>query len=263
MTLAHDVAGDGAALLLVHGFSLDRRMWEPNMAALTARHRVVRAELRGFGATPPPDGPYSHADDLRDLLAHLGIDRAAVAGLSMGGGAALELALAHPQAVAALALVDTDLPGVPMDPALAAMMGDVRARGAAGDLDGARELWLALPFFSASPPEVAATVRAIVADYSCWHWRNPNPRLGLEPPAGLRGAEIRVPTLLVVGERDDPSLIAASRTFAATIQGARFELLAGAGHMSNMDAPRAFEAALLAFLGEASAGSRRVRAGAR
>jgi pimeloyl-ACP methyl ester carboxylesterase len=73
VTLAHDVHGDGPPLLLVHGGTLDRRMWEPNMAALTERHRVVRCDQRGFGASPPPAGPYSHADDLRALLEALEI----------------------------------------------------------------------------------------------------------------------------------------------------------------------------------------------
>ena len=180
MTLAHDVHGDGPPLLLIHGATLDRRMWAPNMAALTERHRVVRCDLRGFGASPPPAGPYSHADDLRELLGALEIERAAVAGLSMGGGVALELALAHPDVVAALVLVDTDLPGVPLEPALREAMGVARGHVLDGELDAAREAWLAMPFFARSPEDVAAALRAIVDDYTFWHWSNPNPHVWLD-----------------------------------------------------------------------------------
>lgn len=193
MTLAHDVHGDGPPLLLVHGGTLDRRMWEPNMAALTERHRVVRCDLRGYGASPPPDGPYSHAGDLCALLAALQIERAAVAGLSLGGGVALELALAHPDVVGALVLVGTDLPGVSLGPALRETMGVPIGRAREGDLEGAREAWLATPLFAHAAEGVAAALRAIVDDYTFWHWVNPNPHVPLDPPAGGRGAEVGPP----------------------------------------------------------------------
>ena len=248
MTLAHDVHGDGPPLLLVHGATLDRRMWAPNMAALAERHRVVRCDLRGFGASPPPAGPYSHADDLRELLASLEIERAAVVGLSMGGGVALELALAHPDVVGALVLVDTDLPGVPLDPALSEAIGVARGPVRAGDLDAAREAWLAMPFFGRSPRDVAAALRAIVEDYTFWHWANPNPHVWLDPPSGGRGAEVGAPTLVVWGEHEVEQVIAFCRRIADDIPDARTVVIEGAGHMSNMDAPAAFDAALLEFL---------------
>jgi pimeloyl-ACP methyl ester carboxylesterase len=253
MTLAHDVHGDGTPLLLVHGMTLDRRMWEPNMAALTQHHRVVRCELRGFGATPPPDGPFSHADDLRALLGELGIDRAAVAGLSMGGAVALELALAHPEAVSALVLVDSDLPGVPLDDELAAALHVVRLHARAGDLEAARAAWLAMPFFAPSPPHVAAALAEMVADYSFWHLRNPRLQVGLEPPACDRLGAVVAPTLVVRGEHDVPLVAAHAERLAREIPRARALVLEGAGHMSNMDAPEAFDAALLAFLAECGA----------
>lgn len=248
MTPAHDVHGDGPPLLLIHGGTLDRRMWEPNMAALTRRHRVVRCDLRGYGASPPPDGPYSHADDLRALLASLGIERAAVAGLSLGGGIALELALAHPDVVGALVLVDTDLPGVSLGPALRETMAVAIAHARDGDLDAAREAWLATPLFAHSPPSVAAALRAIVDDYTFWHWVNPNPHVGLDPPAGVRGAQVGAPALVVRGEHEVEQVIDNCERMLRDIPGARGVVLPGAGHMSNMDAPEAFDAALLEFL---------------
>jgi 3-oxoadipate enol-lactonase len=253
VTLAHDVHGDGPPLLLVHGGTLDRRMWEPNMAALTVVHRVVRCDLRGYGASPPPDGPYSHADDLRDLLESLRIRRAAVVGLSLGGGIALELALAHPGVVGALVLVDTDLPGVPLDSATRATVGAAIGHARAGDLAAAREAWLATPLFAHSPKAVAAALRAIVDDYTFWHWTNPNPHVGLDPPAGHRGREVRAPALVMWGEHEIEPVMANCRRMVRDIPGARAVVLEGAGHMSNMDAPAAFDAALLQFLADACA----------
>lgn len=251
MTLAHDVRGEGPALLLVHGMALDRRMWEPNMGALAQRHRVVRCDLRGFGATPPPDRPYSHAEDLHSLLGELGIERAAVAGLSLGGGVALELAIAHPQSVPALVLVDTDLPGVPLgDAALKTAIATAVGHARAGDLAAAREAWLATSLFAASPPDVLAALRAITSDYTFWHWRNDNPRVALDPPAGLRGGEVTAPTLVLRGEHDIADAVDNCERIARDIPWAASVVLAGAGHMSNMDAPEAFDAALLGFLDE-------------
>lgn len=250
MTLAHDVHGEGAPLLLVHGMGLDRRMWDPNLAALSARHRVVRCDLRGFGRTPPPDCRFSHAGDLRALLGELGIERAAVCGLSMGAGVVLELALAHPDVVGALVLVDADLPGVPLDDDLRAAVGAAVALARAGDVAGARAAWLATPFFARSPPPVRAELEEIVGDYSFWHMANPGMQVALQPPAGGRGGEVRAPALVLWGEHEVPQFVGNCERIARAIPGARTVVLDGAGHMSNMDAPAAFDAALLAFLAE-------------
>jgi pimeloyl-ACP methyl ester carboxylesterase len=250
VTLAHDIHGNGSPLLLVHGMTLDRRMWDPNLAALAQRHTVVRCDLRGFGATPPPQEPRSHADDLRELLGELGFERAAVCGLSMGGGVALELAIAHPEVVSALVLVDTDLPGVPLDEGLRAAVLPAMQLARAGDIEGARAAWLSTPLFAGSPPDVAAALARIVGDYSFWHPRNPGMQLWLTPPAAERGAEVQAPALVLWGEHDAPLVVSNSERMVRDIAGARGVVLEGAGHMANMDAPAAFDAALLEFLAE-------------
>jgi pimeloyl-ACP methyl ester carboxylesterase len=248
--LAHDVHGAGPPLVLVHGVTLDRRMWEPNMPALTERFRVVRCDLAGFGASPPPTGPYSQAEDLRALLAQLGIERAAVVGLSMGGGVALELTLAHPDVVSALVLADTDLPGMPLSPDLRDVIGIAAGHARAGDLGAARAAWLASPFFAHSPPDVTAVLEEIVGDYSFWHWRNPGLHEPLDPPAGHRGSEVRAPALVVRGEHEVAHFVEHSARMAADIPGARAVVIAGAGHMSNMDRPSDFDRVVLDFLAE-------------
>ena len=151
MTLAHDVQGDGPPLLLVHGATLDRRMWAPNMAALTERHRVVRCDLRGFGASPPPAGPYSHADDLHELLGRWRSSARRSPGCRWAAASRSSSRSRMPEVVGALVLVDTDLPGVPLDAALREAMGVARGHVVDGDLDAAREAWLAMPFFARSP----------------------------------------------------------------------------------------------------------------
>jgi len=97
--LEYEAVGDGPAVVLLHGLTLDRRMWDDQIDALSAAHRVLRYDLRGFGqpADPRVGEEYTHADDLRGLLAHLDIPSATVAGLSMGGWIALEFTLTYPR----------------------------------------------------------------------------------------------------------------------------------------------------------------------
>src|SRR5262249_42881949 len=109
--LVYEVAGDGPrepAVVLIHGFGLDMRMWDSQIGPLTARCGVVRYDCRGFGASGPfdPGVPYTHAGDLVALLDHLGIGDAVLAGLSFGGRVALQAALAAPDRVRGLALLD-------------------------------------------------------------------------------------------------------------------------------------------------------------
>jgi pimeloyl-ACP methyl ester carboxylesterase len=110
--LYYEVAGSGAALAFVHGFSLDTRMWDDQFEAFAERYRVVRYDARGFGKSALPGSEkYMHAADLKALLEQLGIDRASVVGLSMGGGIAIDFALTYPEATRALVLVDSTLGG--------------------------------------------------------------------------------------------------------------------------------------------------------
>ena len=109
--LVYEVAGDGPAVVFIHGFGLDMRMWDPQAGPLAARFRVVRYDCRGFGASGPldPAVSYTHAGDLVALLDHLDIGDAVLAGLSFGGRVALQAALAAPDRVRGLALLDAVL----------------------------------------------------------------------------------------------------------------------------------------------------------
>ena len=121
MLLAHDDQGSGPAVLLIHAGVTDRRMWDPVAGALAHTFRVVRPDLRGFGETPLPPGPYCDADDLDTLLGHLGVTHAAVVGSSYGGRVALELATTHPGRVSSLVLLNPAYRGVEPTAAAQAM----------------------------------------------------------------------------------------------------------------------------------------------
>jgi 3-oxoadipate enol-lactonase len=252
--LACEVAGAGPPVVLLHGLTVDMRMWDDQFAPFATRHTVIRYDLRGFGQSDPPrEGePYTHAADLRALLELLDIERAALVGLSMGGMFATEFALTYPQATGALVLADAAMGGYAFGPrfggTLSALYRVARADGPAA----ARELWLGDELFAYSQtlPDVAARLRAMVTDYSFWNMLHRDPHSALQPPASERLPEVAAPTLVLVGEHDIPDFRAIADTYAAGIPGARQASIPAAGHMSNMDNPAAFNQRVLAFLAE-------------
>jgi 3-oxoadipate enol-lactonase len=250
--LAYEVVGDGPPVVLVHGLALDRRMWDDQVPAFAARHRVVRYDLRGFGGSADPQAgeEYTHADDLRALLAHLGVGRAALVGLSLGGWVVLESTLTYPESVSALVLVDAFVRRYPSPHGWAADLQQVNRLARTDGLDAAKDRWMADPVFARSRelPDVAARLRRMVDDHRGWQFLHHNPHRDLVPPAIDRLGTVAVPTLVLVGERDHPDFHGMARLLAAEIPGAEHVVIPAAGHMANMDAPDRFDEIVLAFL---------------
>lgn len=254
--LWYESAGEGPPVVFVHGFTLDHRMWDDQWEPFAARHRVLRYDLRGFGASSLPDAPYAPEDDLAALLDWCGIARAAIVGLSMGGGVAVDFALSYPERVAALVPVDAAISGHQWSAEWNAQVGPVWQAGRAGDLAGAKARWLASPLFAPARAQatVAARLGAMVRDYSGYHWTARDPRRTIAPPAAARLAEIAAPTLVVVGERDIADFHAIAGRLVAAIPGARAMTIPGAGHMANMEQPVRFNTAVRAFLAGGAGG---------
>ena len=253
--LAYQVTGTGPAVVLVHGFGLDMRMWDPQARHLAARFQVVRYDARGFGASGPfdPAVRYTHAGDLLALLDHLGIGKAVLAGLSFGGRVALQAALADPARVRGLALLDAVLDGVPWDPESARALDEVVWRVQEAGVLAGREAWLAHPLFAAvrERPDLAAALAAMVAGYPGQHWLGQDPHRETRRPIDVLEG-ICVPALVAVGERDVPGFREMSAVLARRIPGAAYRVVAGAGHMVNMEQPAAINDLLISFVQEAS-----------
>jgi 3-oxoadipate enol-lactonase len=257
--LVYQVTGDGPAVVLVHGFALDMRMWEPQVAELARLCRVVRFDCRGFGASGPfdPATQYTHAGDVIALLDHLGIPDAIVVGLSFGGQVALLTALAAPGRVRGLALLDAVLDGIDWDPESAAGSALVARQVAAGGVLAGRAAWLAHPLFAAARerPELASQLTDMVAGYPGQHWLGQDPHRPTEHrPLDVLG-DVTAPTLVAVGERDVPGFREMSAVLARDIPGAELQVIGGAGHMINMEQPAEVTAMLLRFLDRVQAGA--------
>jgi 3-oxoadipate enol-lactonase len=255
----HEVVGEGPPVVLIHSDVSDSRLWRAQVEALAAAHLVVTYDRPGFGRTPLPPGPFSQVEDLRGLLDRLGVERASLVGCSGGGNVARDFALTHPERVDRLVLVASGLTGWEWSAELQAADEEETRLFDAGDDEGAAELnvrvWAA---GSRRPDEVAPRVReytreAVLRSYA--HYRaaleqgEPGPAEQLEPPGSERLGEVRVPTLVIVGEADVEDMHRIADRLAAGIPGARKEVVAGAAHMLPMEKPDELNRLLLEFLG--------------
>lgn len=245
--IAHDVAGAGSPVLLLHSGAADRRQWEAQWSSLADRHLVVRCDLRGFGETPLPESTWSDSDDLVSLLDHLGLERVAVVGSSYGGRIALELASVAPQRISQLVLLCAAYPGVPTTSDVEQFGTEEDALLEAGDLEAAVELnvrtWLG--------PEASAQVRADLAG-----WQRHTFELQQGAPDDLGPASpdvdpvrIDVPTTLVTGGHDLDFFRAIGHHLRAELPSAELVELAWAGHLPNLERPVEITELLLAILG--------------
>ncbi len=250
--LYYEVAGSGEPVVLVHAFTLDTRMWDDQFDVLARDYRVIRYDARGFGRSPPPNPgeAYSNADDLAALLDRLDARKAHVVGLSMGGRFALDYAVTHPEALRSLVVVDGVIGGWQWSREWLAAYAPIVEAGRRRDIAQAKSLWLALPLFAPArqQPEVGARLKAMVDDYSGWHFVNQSPERAVAPPVVGRLGAIRAPTLVLVGERDLPDFHRMAERLETGIPGARRATIAGSGHLANMESPAAVNQALAAFL---------------
>lgn len=248
--LYYEDAGSGAAVVLIHGLCLSCRMWDSQVDVLADRFRVIRYDVRGFGKSALPDKPFLHADDLRGLLDYLDVPAAHVVGLSMGGRIALQHAVLYPEQSCSLALVDSAIDGFDWDKSWDVSLDAIKACGHREGAKAANRMWLNHELFASARerPECAAKLTQIVGADSGWIWLHESLAQGIDPAARMRLAEIRVPTLVIVGKRDLPDFQAIAEILAAGIPGAEKVEMPGVGHMSNMEDPAAFNKVLLGFL---------------
>ena len=225
------------------------------MDAFAERFRVVRYDARGFGDSPLPGGPFSFVDDLGGLLDHLGLERAALVGNSLGARTALEHTLVHPERTSALVLVGAPPMGAPSSAELEAFDTEETALLEAGKLDEAVELNLRIWLADDVEPALRARVRemqrrAFEVDLAAYA-RDPEPGpIGWldDPPVWERLGEVGCPTLVIVGDRDVSDMDVAAGRLAAGIAGAEKVVMPGAAHVPACERPEEFNRIVLEFL---------------
>ncbi|MEO7912482.1 MAG: alpha/beta fold hydrolase, partial [Roseiflexaceae bacterium] len=246
--IAYRDEGKGSPILFIHAFPLHSALWERQIAAFSPQHRVIAPDLRGLGATARGSGAASldqYADDLAALLGHLAIEQTTVVGLSMGGYISFALWRRHRERIAALILADTRAgadteegkQGREKNAKLAETQGSgaiaeqmlpklLSPKASAALRDEVRGI-----IESNEPAGIAAALRAMAA----------------RPDSTPLLATIDVPTLVLVGAEDALTPASEAEIMFNAIPGCRIAELPGAGHLSNLEAPEAFNAQITEF----------------
>jgi pimeloyl-ACP methyl ester carboxylesterase len=246
--------GAGVPVIFIHAFPLNQTMWDDQLAVLHNHCRTITLDLRGFGQSDAPQGSYlmdQMAADIRGLMSALGIDRAVLVGLSMGGYVSLAFYRNYPESVRALVLADTRASADTHEARKRRLKSAERAEreGARVIAEDMIPLLLGRTTLE-SRPSVVERVRTMIEANS---------------PLGIAGAQrgmaerrdstyilpgLDSPVLIIVGSEDTLTPVAEAESLRNGIRGARLRVIAGAGHLSNMERPEEFNTALIEFIEE-------------
>ena len=238
--LACTIEGAGPTVVLVHAGIADARMWDPLAAALVVDHRVVRYDLRGYGRSPLPSGPFSHVDDLAAVLVATAEAPVHLVGASLGARVALDLALARPDAVRSLALLGAVVSGHAVDVPPPPLWEQVVAADRADDLDALADaearMWLADPD-GTRVPEVLDLVRQMNRVALANERSGVAEERRVDPPAAGRLGELDRPVLVVDGELDLEDIRLAADLLAEHLPDVQRVRLPEAAHLPALERP--------------------------
>ena len=252
--LYYEVSGAGSPVVLIHEGIGDSRMFAPQMAALSARHQVVRYDLHGYGSSGKPQAPYTNHEALDALLQQLDIKKTAILGMSMGGNIALDYALTYPEKVSGLILIGAGLDGVPPDPEtmsfIQPMINAYQAEDWPRAIEETLHVWIDGPNRSADEvdPAVRDLMRTLITTM-IEREREPGVETSLLDPLAIeRLDEINVPTLVIIGDGDVHEIVRTADLLAQSIAGARKVVIPTVAHVPNLERPEEINTLVLDFL---------------
>lgn len=241
---------DAPVVVLSHSLSCSMAMWEPQLEVLEPHFRVLRYDMRGHGKSEAPKGAYTLdqlAADVIGLLDAFGLDRVHFVGLSIGGMIGQCLALKYSDRLRSLSLCDT-APVIPEEakPLFEERMTRARDGGMEALVQETLERWFTQPYLNQNPPEVDHIRKQILGTPVAGFIGCSHAILGLNFVERL--SEIKLPTLIIVGEDDPGTPVEASQAIHQRIGNSKLVVLPSAAHLSNIEQADAFNAALISFL---------------
>jgi len=254
--LAFEEAGRGEPVVLLHGHSFDRRMWDPQFAELAKKYRVIRYDLRGYGLSDLPEEgkDFQHAEDLNALLDFLKIPKAHVVGLSLGGYVVGDMVALHPDRLLSAVIASGGVFDGTASHTLSAQQREeqlaaiekVRGEG----ISALKRRWQEALLKGTGPraDAVRPILSAMIGDWSAWQPLHVEPHmlLGQEALTKIAANKPEVPVLWIAGANDHYQDSVAK--FREVLPGMQLVVLPDAGHLSNLEQPQAFTDTLLAFL---------------
>jgi pimeloyl-ACP methyl ester carboxylesterase len=254
----YEVAGEGTPFVMLHAGVADSRQWNGEFDHFQQHYRVLRYDLRGYGKSEPVEGEFSHLQDLHALLNHLHIHEPLVLmGCSMGGGLAMDFALADPARVRALILVGAGPSGLKLDVPGHPKFADAERAYTEGNLDLVAELETQIWFdgMGRTSAQVNPTMRSLVYQMNRRALELEARHLGKRLPdaaaaAAGRLGDLTVPVLILTGEHDVPFILAAAEYMSSKLPTSRKVMLEDAAHLPNLDRPDEFRRRVSEFLAE-------------
>jgi len=247
-----DGPANAPVVTLSHSLACDVTMWDPQMAMLTAKYRVLRFDTRGHGKSGAPAGAYTLgqlADDARGLLQALNIPKTHWIGLSMGGMIGQMLALDSPGLLQSLTICDSSS-RVPPEarPMWQERIEIAKSKGMAALVDATLGRWFTEPFLKSQPGKVAP-IRQLILNTPVNGYCGCGQAIS-QLDNTERLPAIKIPTLIVVGRQDVGTPVAASEVMHGKIAGSKLVILEDASHISNVEQPDAFNKAIGDFLAQ-------------
>ncbi len=261
-SLYYEVAGNGQPVLLIHAGVADCSMWDDQMAQFSQHYKVIRYDTRGYGRSRTETTEFSNRQDILDLFKHLGVEKAAVIGISRGGQIAIDFTLEHPDSVTALVPVAAGISGYQYQPGdspqaqheleLFNKMDDLWEKKAWDEL---AELQVHVWADGPHQPEgrAPAKIRNYMREKILGDLQRKDGQatpIPLKPPAIERLAEIQKPTLIMVGEFDAIDNLAVADELECQVPLARKVGFPGTAHMIPMEQPAKFNEVVMGFLKE-------------
>jgi 3-oxoadipate enol-lactonase len=254
--LYYETSGNGPAIVLIHAGFLDLRMWDPQIPIFSKTNRVIRYDVRGFGKSDIARNTYSDYKDLRALLYHLRVKTASLVGVSNGGRIAADFAVEYPSMLDHLVLVSPGMSGYkssgPEEDKMWEEFDKQMKPQEVADREGRAVDAVEMDvnaWASAQTQVNRERIRQIALDNFHVHVENPwKLQVPPEPRTFQRLSQIRIPTLVIIGDRDVPPQILLTDNIHSHIPGSKRVLIPGADHIVNMSKPDEFNRTVLEFL---------------
>jgi 3-oxoadipate enol-lactonase len=254
----YEVEGEGHPLLLIHGGLGSLRMWDGQVPAFAERYQVIRYDTRGLGRTETEEVEFSNRADAVAVLDHVGAASAHIVGQSRGGMIALDVVIDTPERADSFVSVaggiggyQPELPEGVEPPPWDTMERAWESKDWAQLAELETQVWV--DGWGQPPTRIEPRLRQTVFDWILAaylaekHEGKPQP---LDPPAAERLSQVRVPTLVMIGQADEPGGVVAERHLAASVAGARVVEFPGVAHMIQLEEPERFNEVTLEFLAE-------------
>ncbi|MFQ5823382.1 MAG: alpha/beta fold hydrolase [bacterium] len=254
--LAYEIHGTGTPVVLLHAFPLNRTMWEPQVAELSKDFQIITPDFRGFGESKGTDEPYTMdllGEDIYALLNRLSLSTVVLGGLSMGGYVAFAFYQKYPERVKALVLANTRAEADTEEGKAnrKAMAELVQKKGVEVIAEQMTPKLLGKSTLEQNP-ELVSKIKHTISSTSPLSIANAQLGMAQRPDSNSTLKEITCPTLILVGEEDVLATVAMSDNMKLNIQNSELQVIPQAGHLSNMEQPRAFNIALKKFLHSAA-----------